>query len=120
MKKLRKYSLYHVLSDRWNCKFRKQAVINFLSHICRDDNLNSAYFPIQFVTALIIAVYFNFTFWGFTGIFVLMHFSSSVFTAAVDTYNTYKYRIRQATIKSIYQMMEIEVDRFGKPIKRVK
>lgn len=120
MKKLRKYSLYHVLKDRWDCKFRKQAMVDFLSHICREDNLNSAYFPIQFVISMAVAVYFNYTFGGFIGVFFLIHCSCSIFTAAVDTYNTYKYRIRQATIRSIYQMMEIEVDRFGKPKKRVK
>lgn len=114
---LKRLSVYHMAKERWNRKYNKPVVLDFLMGICKDREMDEAVQFTCMVIANIATYFFALSFWGWILTYIGLSGIYTTSFAALDTYNTYKYRIRQDVIKSIYKVMGVELDIFGNPRK---
>jgi hypothetical protein len=120
MKGWKRFSIYHAIKKRRERQFSEDTIINFFVVLNQDSNF---YLPIVIITTVIatsLAFYLNLGLMGWLLLDLVLYGTTATILAIFDTYYTYKYRLRQNTITSLYKMMEIEVNHWGNPVKKKK
>ena len=108
MKGLKRLSLYHVLKARHENRFLGDTAIDFLSHICKSRKLDAPLIMITTVIAVCLVLWLGKGFFWFLIIDSLLFASITFCIAAIDTYSTYKYRLRQKMISIIRTLFNVE------------
>jgi hypothetical protein len=107
MKGWKRFSLFHLIQDRRERKFHKDTIVDFFSFLSKNEDYHQALNLTCFVAGVVTMSYFGWAWWTLFIVHVGLYASLTVPLAALDTYNQYKYRLRQRTIKSIERILGI-------------
>lgn len=111
MKGLKNLSLYHVLKKRYEARsrlFGLTSSVDFLSHICKYREMDV---PIMIATSAIAvwtAVILGKGFFWFLIVDSILFGVTTLTLAIIDTYNTYRYKLRQSMMRIINTLLDVK------------
>lgn len=111
MKGLKNLSLYHVLKKRYEARsrlFGHRSSVDFLSHICEYREMDAPVMIVTSVIAALITIILGKGFFWFLIIDSILFGLTTLTLAIIDTYNTYKYRLRQKMMGITRTLLDIK------------
>lgn len=107
MKGWKRFSLYHVIQNRLDNKFIKHTWVDFFSHVTNYSEFGTAIWLATTIISFALHWYMGWTILTWLIVDWLMYGFCTFIVAIVDTYATYKYRIRQQGQKSIKRILNV-------------